>query len=101
MTLGVRVPDYEVDKRFRPDRHYEGGYLFRDELVVEITEPQSEKERWKLGYDWQSRNPGVASRKLDHEKLPDGSLRLTVDFDSGAAPGIAGKLRFMVRTWND
>lgn len=101
MTLGVRVPDYEVDKRFRPDRHYEGGYLFRDELVVEITEPQSEKERWKLGYDWQSRNPGGASRKLDHEKLPDGSLRMTVDFDSGTAPGIAGKLRFMVRTWND
>ena len=28
MTLGVKVPDYLVERRFWADQHYEGGHLF-------------------------------------------------------------------------
>ena len=39
MTIAVRVPDYEVEKKFWPDRHYEGGYLYRDTVVIELKVP--------------------------------------------------------------
>jgi hypothetical protein len=34
LTLGIRVPDYEVERKFWTDGHYEGGYLFQDAVVV-------------------------------------------------------------------
>ena len=34
LTLGVRVPDYEVERKFWADGHYEGGYLFHDTVIV-------------------------------------------------------------------
>lgn len=36
VTLGVRVPDYEVDRSFMWNKHYEGGYLFRDSVVIDV-----------------------------------------------------------------
>jgi hypothetical protein len=100
LTLGVRVPDYEVEKRFWPDAHYEGGYLFRDAVIVETTPPASPGEEWQVLFDWQSENMGRAGKPLAHTKLPDGRVELVIPFDSGTAPGIAGKLRFVISPWN-
>ena len=36
MALGIKVPEYEVDKKFWPDGHFEGSSLFEDELVDEV-----------------------------------------------------------------
>ena len=35
--LSVLVPDYEVDGIAWLDKHYEGGYLYRDMILVEAT----------------------------------------------------------------
>ncbi len=100
VTLGVRVPDYEVDRSFWWDKHYEGGYLFRDSVVIELFQPQSAKEDWRIVYDWQSDNLGEASRDLDFKELANGKMEILIPFDSNTTPGISGNLRFVASEWN-
>lgn len=100
MTLGVRVPDYEIDQKFWFNEHYEGGYLFRDSVTIEITPPQKEGGDWQITYDWQSDNLGQATKSLDPKKLESGKVELTIPFDSETTPGIGGNLRFVVSKWN-
>jgi len=101
LTLGVRVPDYEVERKFWTDGHYEGGYLFRDTMIVEITRPQQADADWTVAFDWQSKNLGRASQSLSYKTLMNGKIQMWVPFGSDSAPGISGKLRFVVSTWND
>ena len=108
LSLAVRVPDYELKKKFWPDRHYEGEYLFRDSIVVEMTPPASETGKWKVTYNWQRHDVGQSVIPVppeELEKLDDGSVVLTFPFTTGDAtpprsPGIAGRLRFVVSRWN-
>jgi hypothetical protein len=100
LTLGVRVPDYEIERKFWPDGHFEGAYLFRDTMIVELTPPQQKGEEWKAVFDWQSDNPGRASKPISMRKLTRGQVEMTVPFKSNGSPGIEGRLRFMVSPWN-
>lgn len=100
MTIGVRVPDYEVERKFWPDSHYEGGYLFRDTLIVEMVPPQKEGDNWAVTFAWQSKKSGRASESLAYKTLKSGKLQMVVPFSSDGAPGIAGRVRFVVSAWN-
>jgi hypothetical protein len=100
LTLGVRVPDYEVDRKFWLDQHYEGGYLFRDSVVIEITPPSQKDGDWQVIYDWQSDNLGQARTPLSTKALKKGKVELSIPFKSDTTPGINGKLRFVVSEWN-
>lgn len=105
LMLGVRVPDYEVDRKFWPNRHYEGQYLFRDTVVLEVTAPKREDGDWQVNYDWQSDNVGQASTPIPTKGLRSGNIEVNVPFATGGAlpppaPGIAGKLRFVISEWN-
>ena len=48
LTLGVRVPDYEVEGALWTKEHYEGGYLFRDTIVVEMVPPAAAGGDWTV-----------------------------------------------------
>ncbi len=48
IDLAVQVPEYEVNRDWWPDDHYEGGYLFRDKINLEVT-PAADGE-WTLRY---------------------------------------------------
>ena len=100
LTFGVRVPDYEVERKFWPDGHFEGGYLFRDTMIVEIVPPQQEGESWTVTFDWQSKNIGRASQSLAYKTLQSGKMQMAVPFGSKSAPGIVGQLQFVVSAWN-
>ena len=101
LTLSVRVPDYEVERKFWPDSHFEGAYLFRDTLIVSITAPQTEGAAWAAASRWQSDNSAGPGEPLKPEPK-DGHIELTIGFgDTAREPGIAGKLRFLVSSWND
>jgi hypothetical protein len=100
LTFGVRVPDYEVDRKFWPDQHFEGAYLFHDSMVVRIAPPAEGQKDWNVTYDWQTDNPGRASKPLPYATLPNGWMRMTVPFDGAVSPGISGQLRFEVSGWN-
>ncbi len=100
LTLGVRVPDYEVDRKLWVDKHYEGGYLFRDSVIIEMTPPQANGGNWQITYDWQSANLSQASTALVPTPPPGEKLQLSIPFGSSTTPGIRGKLRFPVSAWN-
>jgi hypothetical protein len=105
LMLGVRVPDYEVEKKFWPNRHYEGQYLFRDSVVLELTPPEADGGDWQVSYDWQSDNVGQSSTPIPTKNLKGGSIEVTVPFSTGDAtpprsPGITGRLRFIISAWS-
>lgn len=100
MTLGVRVPDYEVDRKFWADTHYEGGYLFRDTVIVEMVPPQTPGDAWTTRFGWQSDNVGHATESLAYRTLKTGKQVMTIAFGNDNAPGIAGRVRFVVSAWN-
>lgn len=98
VTLGVRVPDYEVDQKFWFDTHYEGGYLFRDSVVIESI-PKGDGSL-DVTYDWQRDNLGQASQRLEPKELEKGQFELPIPFKNGTTPGINGILKLVVSRWN-
>jgi len=99
LTLGIRVPDYEVDNKFWFDGHYEGGYLFRDTLIIELQPPQKTEQDWIVKQGWQSKKGG-STTKVNYETMENDKIEIQVPFSSGSAPGISGQLRFQVSAWN-
>jgi hypothetical protein len=110
MTLGVKVPDYEIERRLWANEHYEGGYLFRDSIILEMVPPRSDKEGWKVKYAWQGAGVAAAENTLDVSSLGGSKVEMAIPFDSHtidaqgnvrpASPGIKGQLRFVVSAWN-
>lgn len=101
MTLGVKVPDYQVDRRFWADQHYEGGHLFRDTAIVEMVPPQTSGDEWSVKFSWMSKSDSVATKALKYKTLQDeGHVGLEIPFASSNAPGIKGKIKLAVSTWN-
>jgi hypothetical protein len=101
LSLGVRVPDYEVERKFWANGHYEGAYLFQNSLVIEVVLPAEGATDWGAKYGWQSQNPGPADTPLPGAPNPTtGKLEFTIPFGTGKAPGITGRVRFVVGEWN-
>jgi hypothetical protein len=100
LTLGVRVPDYEVERKFWADGHYEGGYLFHDTVIVEMVPPQQPGEAWTASFGWQSDNVGRATTPLSYKTLKTGKQVMSIAFGTARAPSITGRLRFVVSAWN-
>jgi hypothetical protein len=101
MTVAARVPDYQIEKRYWPDQHYEGGNLFRDTAILEMTPPQVPGGEWTVKYNWMSKSDGVATKKLTYTDLQGAAVQIEIPFDNPKRPGITGKIRLVVRPWND
>ncbi len=99
VTVGVRVPDYEVDGLFWNKEHYEGGYLFRDTAIVEIFPPKTAKGAWKVEHAWQSTLGSQKQVPIEPKALA-GGIEIDIPIDAPGAPGISGKLRLVARSWN-
>ena len=105
MVIGVRAPDYEVEKRFWPNGHYEGQALFRDALTIVMIPPKTARGTWKVKYGWESSDVAQAYTDIDTEKLDKGRVEVTIPFASNdvhppRSPGITGALRFVIALWN-
>ena len=100
MALGVRVPDYEIDRKLWVNEHYEGGYLFRNSIVLEMVPPEAQGVNWKVQYAWQNQGTSAANKDIDANGIDAGKLEVRVPFDSETVPGIRGNLRFVVTRWN-
>ncbi|MGZ8156955.1 MAG: esterase/lipase family protein [Burkholderiales bacterium] len=99
VTLGVRVPDYEVDRRLWLDEHYEGGYLFRDSTIIQLFPPSVEREDWAVRQGWQSTSPGSAPNTLPIDHRDDGKMEVLLPIASNTTPGVRGTLRFVASPW--
>lgn len=105
LTLGVRVPDYEIDKRFWPNSHYEGSYLFRDTVIIELDRPTGGSDKWNIRYAWQNTGVNTSSIPLEARELGASGIEVCLPIDSDIAgnsanPTIRGQLRLIVSTWN-
>ena len=100
LSLGVRVPDYEIDRKLWINEHYEGGYLFRNSLVLEIFPPEAEDSKWSVKYAWQNQGSSQANRPIAAEELRRNKVEIRVPFESATTPGMTGALRFIVSAWN-
>lgn len=105
VMFGVRVPDYEVDRALWFAKHYEGGYLFRNALVIELVPPPKDAPAkggdWHVEYAWQGQTVQSADTPIDTKKMTKGRVEVVIPFDSGKSPGVSGKLRFVLSAWND
>jgi hypothetical protein len=104
MDLRVRVPDYQVERRFWPDQHYEGSYLFRDSLTLSIAPPAAPGGAWEARYDWESRTVGEAHTRvtgITGQALAENRLRVALPLPGQPRkPGIQGQVVLIASAWN-
>ncbi len=101
MTLGIRAPDYEIERKLWPNEHFEGGYLFRNAIILEMVPPRENSDDiWKVKYAWQDTGVSLPDTDVDPKRLKSGKLEVTVGFESQGSPGVKGQLRFVVSAWN-
>ncbi|HKQ98990.1 MAG TPA: hypothetical protein VJV75_14030 [Candidatus Polarisedimenticolia bacterium] len=101
LYFAVRVPDYEVEKRFWPNGHFEGRYLYRETFTVELEPPAKEGGRFRIGYAAQSENLASSLGELDARRIQEGKTVLRIPFGRPATePGLSGSLRLTVSGWN-
>jgi hypothetical protein len=103
VTLGVRAPDYEVDKRFWFDEHFEGGYLYRDSFAIVVSPPDlSGEKKWGVSCQRDSDGADTGKMRAEISETEDGGMLIEIPVgDSEKKPGISGKLQIYASAWND
>lgn len=102
--LKVLVPDYEVDGVLFTRRHYEGGFIYRELILVEAFPDEKAPSGWRVRYGYQDINPGKPG--VDAEVLPLISGDVTAGFTFGipieqkTRPGLRGTLRINAVPWD-
>ncbi len=98
--LCVRVPEYIVDGVLFFKNHFEGGYLFRDMVMIEAAPPTTENAKWKITYQYASQQ-GQAPAPATIIGEDDDLLTFDIPVEQPNAPGIKARLRIETRFWND
>jgi len=98
--LRVLVPDYEVDGAFFLKRHYEGGFIYRELILVEAKPDKKALGSWSIKYGLQPDSPGVpnlhaTTTALKHEP----GIVFGIPIEQKRAPGLTGTLRIEARPW--
>lgn len=102
LDLGVLVPEYEVDGALFLKHHYDGGYLFRDKINLEVTWPVGEKPRLKYGFDSVTPNQTYTQAEVsdlrENGDLIGYQFRIPVKQES--KPGLNGTLVLRTHGWS-
>jgi hypothetical protein len=102
MTLTVKVPDYTKDNAVWFDGHFEGAELLHEILVLEIYEPSSAEDEWRVMFRWNS-EPESELTVIDPVSLQDSKLLYEIELPQARrvlqSPGITGKVRLEVSAW--
>jgi hypothetical protein len=98
--VSVLVPDYTIDGVLFFKRHYEGGHIYRQKIVVEATPDDTVTGGWRVNYGYQDVTPNQAPRKAETKALPDKSgIFFEIDVVQDTKPGIKARLRIEAREW--
>jgi hypothetical protein len=103
--LKVLVPDYEVDGSFFLNRHYEGGFILRELIIIEAFSDAGALGGWRIKYGFQDINPGkpgvdAVTRALDSGPAAAPGLAFDIPIEQKARPGLRGTLRIEARSWS-
>ena len=95
------MPDYVVDGVLFMKRHYEGGYIYRELILVEAT-PDG-KGSWHVKYGYQDMNPGKPGVTAELRALgrgPGAGVGFSIPIEQKTRPGLVGTLRIEARPWS-
>jgi hypothetical protein len=100
----VLVPDYVVDGLLFMDRHYEGGFVYRDLILVEAFPDKKAPTGWRVKYGFQDINPGKPGKDAITrpiiENEPNAGIAFDIFIEQKTRPGLCGKLRIEIRPWS-
>ncbi|HEY8994096.1 MAG TPA: hypothetical protein VIM71_05510 [Lacunisphaera sp.] len=98
--VSVLVPDYTIDGVFIFKRHYEGGYIYNEKIIVEATPDEKALGGWRINYGYQQDTPNLARKVADTHVLPDGKgIGFEIEVVKKTRPGIKAQLRIEARNW--
>jgi hypothetical protein len=99
----VLVPDYVVDGLLFLKRHYEGGFIYRELILVEAFPDKAAPAGWRIKYGFQDMNPGKPGMDAETRELSPGDPAAGIAFDipieQKTRPGLRGRLRLEARPW--
>lgn len=96
LDLRVLVPEYEIDGSWFAAEHYDGGYLFRDKLNLEV----SSESGAQLRYGWDGRTPNRTSKSIRATAKDDGRLEYRVPVQQKTVPGINAEMVIRTQPWS-
>jgi pimeloyl-ACP methyl ester carboxylesterase len=98
--LRVLVPDYEIDGVLFARRHFEGGYIYNKQIIIEAIPDRQAAGGWRIRYGLQETNPGKPGIDAQASPLADGSgIGFVLPIEQSARPGLKGALRIEARPW--
>lgn len=97
VDLSVRVPEYVVDGFLFLDDHFEGSYLFRDQLMVEATPPATKDATWAIKYRYANAGGEVSDARI--LQAGDERMEFEIPVVQPKAPGLKARLRVQTRFW--
>ncbi len=105
VDLKVLVPDYEVDGFLFLKRHYEGGFIFRELILIEALPDAEALGGWRIKYGYQDINPGKPGVTAETHALDGGTaaspgLAFDIPIEQKIRPGLRGTLRIEARSWS-
>jgi len=103
--LKVLVPDYEVGGSLFLRRHYEGGFIWRDLVLVEAIPDTAALHGWRVKYGFQGTNPGKPGVDATTHAIEGGAmawpgLSFDIPVEQKTRPGLRGNLRIEARPWS-
>ena len=99
--LKVLVPDYEIDGALFLKRHYEGGFILRQLILVEAFPDEQAIGGWRIRYGFQEDTPGAPGLEATTRKLESGEgLAFDIELEQKTRPGLRGSLRIEARPWS-
>lgn len=99
--LKVLVPDYEVNGALFLKRHYEGGHIYRELILVEAFRDSDAPGGWRVKYGFQEINPGKPGVEAETRQLKGSTkgVAFEIPIEQRARPGLLGTLRLEARAW--
>lgn len=104
IRVAMRVPMYEVNRKFWFDSHFEGGMIIDETITLQVRlNPKAMTVRYGLASE---HGLGEAPRQTDITDLANGlkQIEFPLGFKEGASnpprPGFRGRLRLTVSPWN-
>lgn len=86
-------------------RHFEGGFIYRELIIVEAIPDPDALGGWRIKYGTQDLNPGKPGKDAVTRLLEDGvanspGITFGIPIEQKAAPGLRGTLRIEARSWS-
>jgi PGAP1-like protein len=97
--LCVRASGYEVEGLLFLKDHYEGGYLYRDTVMLEATPPRPGQENWRFEY-WFANDRGVGRSLAQIVESTEDTLTFEIPIVQPHPPGIRARLHVKTQYWN-